>query len=772
MLGSTRMANVVRQIVVLFTPLAFPEKTSYHRFVMMKAFLCGFLLLCVVLLQAQSQGVDLRGVVADSATGEKLPFANVVIMGSGKGAATNINGFYLIPNVLPGSYEVAASSVGYERRVQRINVGATGPVHLDFKLPSKAVEFSEVLITERGKRELVEINTSVHIMDQQDVQRVPVTVQDDIFRSIQVLPGIVSASDVNAHFYVRGGAGDQNLILLDGMKIYNPYHAFGAFSIFDPDFIKTTEVYTGAFPPGFGGRLSSVINLTTRDGRATAVGGKANINFLSSKVQIEGPLVSDVRWISSFRKSIFKNTLGTLYGKDVPLSFYDAFVKVTRENVDYSRYAVQGFFSGDELTSSSATEPDYRWKNHAVGFTASGLIQDRVFVYGVGFENYFEAKREGKGSASITPASTKVKETGLYLNATLYTNTHDLYFFGFEFSFPTLEYNLINTFGIRRRIFSSYVEAWSWVRYQTKLAGVQVDGGLHVDLGSLFQRDPELTMVQPRLNIAYSVAEGWTLKASYGRFNQNIITVNNEDDVIPIFDAWIRVPSELRAETADHYVAGIEGNIWRTLSTSVQGYYKHYGSLVTYNRDKVDALDRDYVNSRGRSFGLEVLVRYGDSVMDLYGAYTLGWTFVANRDFEYPPRYDRRHSINLLAIAHVFESLDATVRWEIGSGFPFTQSVGYYDRNSFDDVFDKPFVDETGEPYTLLGRKNGTRLPWYHRLDFSLTYRFTLSLFKGNVGFHLVNVYDRKNVFYFDRQTGQRVNMLPFFPSATLNLEL
>ncbi|HWP83516.1 MAG TPA: TonB-dependent receptor [Bacteroidota bacterium] len=727
---------------------------------------------CLSSLQAQPQGIDLRGIVADSATGEKLPFANVIILGTNKGAATNINGFYLIPNVLPGTYEIAASSVGYERRVQKIIVGSVGPLHLDFKIPSKAVEFSEVLVTEKGKRELIEINTSVHILDQQDLQRVPVTVQDDIFRSIQILPGIVSASDVNSHFYVRGGAGDQNLILLDGMKIYNPYHAFGAFSIFDPDFIKTTEVYTGAFPPGFGGRLSSVINLTTRDGRATNVRGKANINFLSSKLQLEGPLIGDIRWIGSVRKSLFKNTLGTLYGKDVPLSFYDAFVKVTRENEDYSRYAVQGFFSGDELISSNPAEPDYHWKNHAVGFTASGLIQDRVFVYGVGFENYFEARRDNKGSASVTPASTTVKETGLYLNATLYTDSHDLYFFGFEFSFPTLEYNLVNNFGVRRRMFSSYVESWSWVRYQTKVGDLQLDGGIHLDIGSLFQRDPDLSMVQPRLNMAYSVIEGWKVKGSYGRFNQNIITVNNEDDVIPIFDAWIRVPNELKSETADHYVFGVEGNIWRTLSTSFQGYYKHYGSLVTYNRDKVDAIDPDYVNGSGRSYGLETLIRYGDALMDLYAAYTLGWTLVTLKDFEYPPRYDRRHSINLLGVAHLFESLDITIRWEIGSGFPFTQSVGYYDRNTFDDVFDEPFVDETGKPYILQGRKNGARLPWYHRLDFSLTYRFNLKVVKGNAGLHLVNVYDRKNIFYFDRKTGQRVNMLPFFPSATLNLEI
>lgn len=731
------------------------------------------IMLCMLFSElAAAQGVDIRGIVADSATGEKLPFANVVLVGTNKGAATNMNGFYLIPNVLPGEYEMTASSIGYAKRTQKVHVGTVGPVIVEFRLPAKAVEFSEVVVTGQGKPELLEINTSVHVLDQRELQRVPQVMMDDVFRSIQILPGVVSASDVNSHFYVRGGASDQNLILLDGMKIYNPYHAFGAFSIFDSDILKTTEVYTGAFPPGFGGRLSSVINLTSRDGRATTVGGGASVNFLASKLRVEGPLLSDIRFIATGRKSLFKNTLSTMFGKDVPLSFYDAFVKLTRENEDFSRYGVQGFFSSDALVSTKKTEPDYRWKNHAVGFTASGLIQDRVFVYGVGFENYFEATRDHKGLSTVTPARTRIKETGMYLNATLYTDRHDLYFFGFEFTFPSVEYDLINNFGVPRRLLSSYVEAWSWVRYQSRIADLQIDGGIHFDIGSMFQRRINFAMVQPRLNLSHPLDGTWRAKASYGRFNQNIITVNNEDDVIPIFDAWVRVPNELNPEQADHYVLGVEGNILPTLSLSVQSYYKYYGALVTYNRDKIDALDPDYVNSKGESYGLETLVRYGDELMDLYLAYTLGRTTVDIHGFRYPPRYDRRHTLNLLSIFHLLEKLDLTVRWELGSGLPFTQSVGYYDRLHLPGVFDEGFVSETGKAYTLLGPKNAARLPWHHRMDVSVMYRFSTSVLKGRAGVTIVNLYNRKNVFYFDRTTGRRVNTLPFFPSANIEVEM
>lgn len=718
-----------------------------------------------------AQGVDIRGVVADSTTGEKLPFANVVIVSANKGAATNINGFYLLPNVLPGTYEIAVSSVGYERTVQKVTVRRGEALNINFALRSKPVEFSEVVVTQKAKRELTEINTSVHVLDERDIRIVPVTVQQDIFRSIKILPGIVSTSDVNSQFYVRGGAGDQNLILLDGMKIYNPYHAFGIFSIFDSDIIKTTEVYTGAFPPGFGGRLSSVVNMTTKDGSAKAITGRANVNFLSTKLQLEGPAIEGVTWVASGRKSLFSKTFKSFLNKDLPLSFYDGLVKVTLEGIEQGKYAMQSFFSGDDLVSSNPDEPDYSWRNQAVGFNAAGLIQDRLYVTAVGFENSFSAIREPKNSRTATRAETKVRETGIRANATLYTDSHDLYFFGFEFSFPTTEYTLINNLGVPRRLFSSFVETYTWARYQTTIGRLQLDGGLHIDVASLFFREPSLAVLQPRLNLSYLLLGDWKAKFSYGRFNQNIVTVNNEDDVIPIFDAWIRVPNELEAERADHYVVGLDGNILPTLSASLQSYYKYFGSLVTYNRDKVDALDPDYINSTGRSYGIELLLRYGIPLIDLYLSHTTGWTTITINDFTYPPRYDRRLNLNLLAVVHPLTSLDISFRWEIGSGVPFTQSIGYYDRLSLGGIFRQPVIGETGKPYSILGEKNADRLPAYHRLDASLTYRFRIAPISGQLGLSIVNVYDHQNIFYFDRQTGQQINMLSFFPTAPLNLE-
>ncbi|HEX7573760.1 MAG TPA: TonB-dependent receptor [Bacteroidota bacterium] len=196
-------------------------------------------------------GSDIEGVVSDSATGERVPGANVIVRGTNRGAATNNNGFYLISSVPSGTYTLVVSAVGYQRRTIPVAVSGTGAQTVNIKLATRLIETREVVVETQSISALTERSASVHIITPKELQRLPAAGQQDLLRSLQVLPGITSTSDVSAKFFVRGGAGDQNLILLDGMKVYNPFHAFGLFSIFDPDIIRNAEVYTGAFPAGY-----------------------------------------------------------------------------------------------------------------------------------------------------------------------------------------------------------------------------------------------------------------------------------------------------------------------------------------------------------------------------------------------------------------------------------------------------------------------------------------------------------------------------------------
>ncbi len=729
--------------------------------------------LCFIPLLVHGQSADVRGVVADSTTGERIPFANVLIKELAKGTASNGSGFYLIPKVPFGTYEMLVSSIGYRQQSKRVVVSGTEAVAVNFRLAPQAVETEGVEVTGRKRPEQLDVQTSVHTMDRAELKRIPMATQGDVLRSIAILPGIVTTSDVNAQFYVRGGSSDQNLILIDGMRLYNPFHAFGLFSTLNPDLINTAEVYTGAFPSEFGGRLSSVINLTSRDGNASDFVARSNINFLSSSINFEGPISKNVQTILSARKSIFSGTFKNFLRVKVPLSFYDVFFKTTIKNPESpNKYSIQALISNDDLLASEPTDPTYNWSSRSFGAEANLPAGDRLFWHVSVSLGQFSQSRAVPSSSALIPVDNTVKEGSLWANLTYYTDSKDLYFFGFEFNVPSFDYNFVNLLGQPGHVGSSTPQISSWLHYQALGPVVSADLGLRAQVMTLFRGKSLKNAVLPRANVSVNLFEDWKAKASYGRFTQEAITITNEDDILPIFVPWIAVPENLDPERADHYVLGVEGNVTPTLSTTFTAFYKDYSSLVVYNRDKIDAGDPDYINATGESYGGEALVRYSHPIIDLYAAYTLTWVKVNLNGFIYSPRYDRRHTVNLLGSVHPVKNLDVSLRWEFGSGIPFTQTVGFYDKLHLGNGFPDPFYNETGTPQTLYGPKNAARLPTYHRMDLSASYQFELfSFLRGSAGISLINLYDRKNIFYFERSTGQRVNMLGFFPTANISLE-
>jgi hypothetical protein len=718
-----------------------------------------------------SQTIDVYGVVTDSLTKQRIPFTNISVVGTLRGAAANNLGFYLIPKLPPGTYEISASSIGYVKGVRTVVVRDGKSVELNFQLTPIPVQSEEVLVTAPRKRMEIETKTtSVHVLERQDLKQVPVAGQQDLLQSLKILPGIVSTSDVSSRFYVRGGAGDQNLFMFDGIRIYYPFHALGIYSVFSPEVVDNVEVYTGAFPPGFGGKLSSVVNITARDGRADRLAGRANANFLSSEFEIEGPAISKSSFVINARKSISSQTFGNIVGQDVPLSFYDLTAKLSTQPGGVQKFDITYLTSGDNLKSRNSSEPNYSWRNNGLALSGSGLPSERMFVNWLVYYSSYKANRDESVSGDVTAASTSVKEQGLRANATVYTGPQDLYYFGFDFSFPALDYSFVNRLGLKQDIQSSLLEVSAWARYSTTLGPLTIDGGLHAEIGALFDGGDPMREIQPRINASYLVVGTWRAKASFGRFSQRMLTVGNEDDVISIFDAWIRVPRELKPQQADHYVIGLSGSVTEQASINMEAYYKRYNSLIVYNRDKIDANDPDYIQGDGNSYGAEVTLRSHSQYIDLYGAYSLSYAKINNGGFVYFPRYDRRHHVNLMAIGHPLRGLTTTLKWEYGSGFPFSQTVGYFDRLSLDNALPGQFETETGTPYIMLGPKNAARLPAYHRMDISIVYNFRIIGLDVNVGADFLNVYDNKNIFYFDRRTGQRVNMLAFYPSATLTI--
>jgi len=715
-------------------------------------------------------GADIRGVVADSATGERIPGANVLLGTTGRGASTNNLGFYLISSVSPGTYKVVVSAVGYARRTLTVTVTDGQSQTLNVRLAARVIEGREVVVESGAIPSLAERSASVHVITPAEVKQLPTVGQQDLLRSLQILPGFASTSDVSARFFVRGGAGDQNLILLDGMKIYNPYHAFGLFSVLDPDIIRNAEVYTGAFPAGYGGRLSSVVNVTTRDGNTSKLSGNASATLLSGKLELDGPLGGDNSWMVSGRSSLLTSSIDRLIPESSPMSFSDLFLKGT-VGTSTGRFGLRAFTSADDVQPTGIEQPDYAWRSTAVSAAFSSLLGDRLYLDATTGYSRSTIAQDPKAGSAVHPQSSKLEEVTFRAEMTTFLEGQNSLFEGFEFNFPSIADSLYAR-NLYPRLYTDAGLEWTmWVRDEGVTGQLRYDLGVHGDIAQLIDGGPLLQCLQPRITLTWDFGESWLAKASYGVFTQNIITISNEDDLISLFDAWVWLPDRLRPEEARHYVLGLEGNLLPTLATSVQFYLKDFRSITLYNADKVFPDDPDYINGTGIARGVEALLRYGTPVLDVYASYALSAVTVSANDVTYAPRYDRRHTVKATATVHLLEGLDATLRWEYGSGYPFTQSAGQYTRLTLGNIDTDPYADGPGSYAQSLGAKNGARLPAYHRVDAGITYRQAVGMFRASAGLSIINLTDTKNILFYDRASGKTDYMIPFFPTASLTLE-
>jgi hypothetical protein len=727
--------------------------------------------------EAQSDVVDIRGTVTDTTNGERLPGVNVIVEGTGRGWVTNVNGFYLIAAVPRGRRTVSAGAVGFMRKSVTVNFTGSEPITLNLALVPKVIESSEVTIEGETEGESADRGASIHVVTPHDLQQVPAAAQPDLFRTMELLPGVGTTSDVNAKFYVRGGAGDQNLVLLDGMKLFNPFHAYGAFGVLDPAIIKSADVYTGAFPANYGDRLSSVINVTTRDGNRSTLAGEAGLNFLSANLGLEGPIAGDNSWLVSARKSVFDGTLQRLIPSAAPTSFYDFFFKGTAGN-STSRVSLRGFFNDDKITPVDPAQPDHEWKSAAVAAVVSGLITDRIYMDLTLNLSTSSVVRTSGPSSPVPPASSRISEWSFRGEFDVFPETQDHFAVGFESAFPSISNVLPTRAGTNRPFDDNEGELWLWFRYIASIGPLGLDAGIHTELSMisgavLGNRVATLRQIlQPRIALSCALSDAWALKAAYGVYTQNIITINNEDDLISLFDAWVYLPDKLRPEEAEHYVLGLEGSITHDLSASIQGYVKDYRSIALYNPDKIFPDDPDYISGTGLSSGVETLLRYkGAAWGDFYATYVLSRARVTTAGFTYAPRYDQSHAVKAMAVLHLPEGIDFTLRGEYGSGYPYTQNAGYYSRLSLSDIDRDPFPSGQGDPMRVLGAKNAARLPAYRRIDAGISVRFALQGVRGHAGVNFLNVLDSRNILYYDRVTGKTDYMMPFFPSAFITAE-
>lgn len=742
---------------------------------MNKALQLFFILFFISLLTHAQETGTLRGFVTDSLTSEALVYANAYIKELNKGANTDARGYFLIPSIPANkTFQLIVSYVGYKSKTILIRVSKEKVVQYNISLQSEGIQLNT--ITQIGERykEKNETNISVQRITAREIELMPKGVETDVFRSIKYLAGVQSTGDVSAKYYVRGGASNQNLVLIDGVTIYNPFHALGLFSVVDPDIINNIEFFKGGFSAEYGGRLSSVMSIITKDGNKNRLSGKATASFLTGKILLEGPIPNG-SFILTARKSYSSEVIKKFLNEQtIPIDFYDFSFKANYSDNDFlqgAKFSINGFFSGDNIKHADPRIEDYKWNNNVFGFKWF-QVGDSPLFYELGLSaSRFNGEVDPKISNS-RKTQNSVEDLGIQMNFTyMFDNKDEI---GVGFHIKQIKTNLFieNDRSIPTDLGSSGANISLYLKYRLmQFDFIGLDLGTRINLASL-SKNENRTILEPRANLTLRILSTIAIKGAVGIYQQELTTISDENEVINIFEPWIISPDYLKPAVSKHFILGLETNFFETFNFNVEGYYKKVDNLPLINDKKILPEENDFIAGKGESYGLEIFTRINPDPINFTASYTNAFAYKEIDGKLYYPRYDIRHSLNLGLEIDFGKGWTTSLAWIYNSGLPFTQIIGYYDKYYFDNFFAPWFQFDPRRPFTIIGTQNLGRLPDYHRLDFSLSKKINFDWFNMKLDFSIINVYNRKNIFYFKRDTGERVNMLPFLPTATVRIEL
>ncbi len=715
----------------------------------------------------------ISGFVRDKANGESLPFANVIIKDLKIGTTTNISGYYAIPNIPDGKFTVQISLLGYRTQTFEINTEEKKNLVQDIYLIDQSVQVSEVIISAEREEEKHTTQTGRIVMQAKDVADIPTIGEADVFRALQVMPGVKATSEISTGLNVRGGSTDQNLILLDGTVVYNPSHLFGFFSTFNNDAIKDIDLMKGGYPAEYGGRLSSVLNVTNIDGDRVNTHGKASISLLSTRLTGEGPL-GNGSWFLSARRTYFDKIVsvaGLDTGKNaLPLYyFYDMNLKINQDLSDDDKLSLVSYLGQDNLDwaiGNNELSINMRWGNRTNALKWTHLFSQTLF-------SNFTA------SYSFYKAQTSIDFGGFHLGQ---DNTVDDYSLRGDLDFFATNDHLVKLGAWWSQYKVTYSEHGDGDPYIFEDRPAQlsiyaqdewtIDERWITQLGLRFEYQDlsKATDWGPRFNIRYNLDEKSILKFATGLYYQFLIAVPAGTDMgFSPFDIWIPINERMKASKSFDFVLGYETRYFENYTITVETYYKHFSDVLQFKRDmnstlKVD-IDQLFHVGTGRAFGAEFFLQ--KRVGDLTG--TLGYTFAytyrkfpdLNHGNEFMPKYDRRHDISATASYQIDEN------WKISSVFTYSTGQSYTRGVAREDI------DFIGVVYhqTESGALYNHRLSPYHRLDFSVTKRASFFGLKGSWYFQIFNVYNRRNVWFkqFDNSKNPPeitdVKLLPIIPT-------
>jgi hypothetical protein len=414
---------------------------------------------------------------------------------------------------------------------------------------------------------------------------------------------------------------------------------------------------------------------------------------------------------------------------------------------------------------------DYNWKSNAYGFKWF-QASDAPLFFELGFSaSDFKGVTIPKFSGK-TPLENKVSDLALKMDFTYVFYNRDEINVGFHIQQIATDLYFNNALGTPITLNTSGANIIFFGKYKlAQFDFFNLDLGARVNLTTI-SRNANKKTLEPRVNLTLIPVSNFSIKGSVGLFQQELTTISDENEVINIFEPWIVIPDYLPPTTATHYIIGFDYAPFTSLNLGLEYYFKRTNNLPIVNREKIASSDKDFISGEGESYGVESSVKVNLEPFTFSTSYTLAYAYRTINNLRYYPKYDIRHSFNASLDLNLGNGWNTGIVWTYNSGLPFTQIVGFYDKYYFDNIFGSRANFDPRRPYGILGVQNIERLPTYHRLDFTISKKFIFDPFNLDFSFSIINVYNRQNIFYYKRDTGERVNMLPFLPTATIKIEL
>jgi len=743
-----------------------------------------FILLFVILMCGFAQTGTLRGFVYDASNGEPVRFSTVQLEGTSFGAMTDQNGGFIINRIPNGDYIVRVTMLGYITLIDSIIVNYN-TLQKRYLLQPTSQTLSAIQVDAEGQRRVQETRTSVITISPKDLSMMPsIGGSPDFAQYLQILPGIVSTGDQGGQLYIRGGTPIQNMLLLDGMLIYNPFHSIGLFSVFDTEIISSADIYTGGFGAEFGGRISSVMDLKTKDGNKKRISGKMDVNTFGARMLLEGPFVklkedkgTALSFILSAKGSYLEHSAKVFYPyvkQGLPYTFWDLYGKISLTTKTGTKLSFFGFNFDDRVNYSQIA--NYRWNNWGLG--ASFLIvpgEVPMTMEGtLSYSNYESAMNDVGYAPRTTSLSGPVFKWifNFFAGRSVISTGIDVNLFTTRYSYPDIN-NYV------RNLDPDYTTDLAiFVKYKYSFKDVLL---LEPSFRLQYYATLSTATPEPRLALKYNVTRKIRLKLAGGLYSQNFVALTSDRDVVNLFYGFLASPSQSQLpptflgnemkntlQKAQHIVFGVELDLLKYTNINIEGFFKNFSQLTVPNRYKQYHDDYDFIWEKGVAYGGDITIKFDYKNFYLWTVYTLGWVKRTDEEITYFPHFDRRHNVNLLASYQwgKRKSWQADVRWNFGSGFPFTQTQAFLPNLGYGNISDN-WIEQNEELYIKLAEINKGRLPAYHRLDLSLKKKFFLG--ERNIielSASVTNAYDYRNIFYVDRLTANIIYQLPILYSV------